>query len=743
MSKEFQFKGTVLTQRFSSDTYKIYTISVNRKVYPNLQSNKNNEFVIVGNLPTLIPNVEYDIVATVEINKNFGIQYKVKNCRRDKPTDVDSARSFLEEVLTESQAKTLLSVYPNIVDKVIKNDLDDINLDLLFKIGEATFDKIKKKIIENFCLIDLVDKFGGLIDMSIIKKLYDQYTNVKVIEVQLKRDPYRCLCELSRVGFKTADSILLNIQELNRKNPDKYKFNFDYELKFSPQRMKSCLVHILEENEKRGNTKMTLKEARQECGKLVPECIDLFVTTIKESNKDIHVDIENKLISTKTAYDTEIEIANFVKNINKKPIRWNINTEIYREIENMSMTDEQLSTLDVMCESNIAILTAPAGSGKSASVKALLNMLEDNDLTYRLMTPTGASSKVLEDYVNRKTGTIHRQLEYNPSKETIWGYNKDNKIKEDVVVVDEFSMTDIYLFKHIIDAIDINKTKLLMVFDPYQLPSVSCGNIAQDLLSSKVVPTVFLTKIFRYAEGGLMQVATSVRNGEKFLPNNFKGNKVFGTKKDFIYSELEQESIPKQVLKIYKKLLDDGYSPQDIMVLSSQNKGDYGTKSINKTIQQMIQRECKTNFVMRGDVKFHKNDKVIQIVNNYKAKKPDNNETQIFNGNTGIITEIRFNELISDFDDDNIKYEKEDLNQIELGYSITTHKSQGASAKQVIVICPKAHTFMMNSNLLYVAFTRAKERVYCVGNINTINSAIKKKENLNRSTWLQQLLKTN
>lgn len=737
-----EFRGIVETCRYNSETFKIYTVNVNKEIYPKLETNKNNEVVIVGNIPSLVPNVEYEIKAITEVNKNFGIQYKVQHIRRDKPTEVNSTKSFLEELLTENQARVLLEVYPNIIDKVVKNDLDDIDLSLLKGIGDSTFANIKTKIIENFCLIDLVDKFGGLIDMSIIKKLYDKYTNVKIIERELKRNPYNCLCQLSRVGFKTADGVLLNIEKMNKENPSQYKFKFDNELKYSVERMRSCLNYILEENESSGNTRMTLKEAREKCGKLVPECIDMFVKVIKEHNDLFYVDLENKLISTKNSYQTEYKIANFVKGMISNPIKWNINSEIYREVEDMNMTDEQLQTLDMMCENNIGILTAPAGSGKSASVKALLNMLEDNKKTYTLMTPTGASSKVLGDYSKRPCGTIHRQLEFNPMREgSPWGYNENNKLTTDVVIIDEFSMVDIFLFNNLINAIDLTKTKLLMVFDPYQLPSVACGNIAQDLLSSKIVPTVFLSKIFRYAEGGLMKVVTSIRNSEKFLPSDFKGNYIFGTKKDFIYSELYQEYIPKQVLKVYSKLLQDNYDLQDIMVLSSQNKGDYGTKALNTSIQYLLQKGKKNNFVMRGDTKFYKGDKVIQVVNNYKAKDVYNDEKQVFNGNTGIVVGVRYNTIEVEFDNQTLVYEKEDLNQLELGYCISIHKSQGSSAKQVIVVSPKAHTFMLNSNLLYVAGTRAKERVYMIGNISTINSSIKKKENFNRDTWLQNLLK--
>lgn len=738
--KEFKFKAKVIKNRFNSDDFKIYVVDINTKIYKDIKSNKNKEFIIVGNTPNLIPNVEYDIIATEDINKNFGYQYKVKTIRRDKPTDYNSSKSFLEEILTQKQTEVLLEAYPDIIDRIIKNNLDDIDLSKTKGIKEKTFEDIKGKVIDNFCLIDLVDTFGGLIEISIIKKLYDTYSNISIIKKKLKQEPYKCLCKLSRVGFKTADSILLNLEEQSKENPD--KFTFDFDLKVSKQRMKACLVYILEKNEETGDTIMTLKEARKECGKLVPQCINLFVDVIKENGEDIYVDLDNKTISTRKAHDTESNIKFMIDAMTKENVcynEWTCNYELYREVDGMNMTDEQISTLPTVCNNNITLLTAPAGSGKSASVQALLNMLDDIGKTYTLMTPTGASSKVLQEYTKRNCGTIHRQLKYNPSSDPKWHYNKNNKIDTDIVIIDEFSMVGIYLFNHVLEAIDIRKTKLLLVFDPYQLPSVECGNVAQDFINNNNITTIYLSKIFRYNEGGLMQIATCIRNSEPFLPNNFIGSKVFGSKKDFAFLNIEDSKIPKQILGIYKKLLNDGYKIEDIMILSSQNKGNYGTKTINKIIQTFRQSINKTNFIMRGDTKFHKGDKVIQIINNYKALTPTEEETEIFNGNTGVVVRVGFDDIDVDFGDRIIQYTKQELNQIELGYCISIHRSQGDSCKQVVVISPKSHTFMLNSNLLYVAVTRAKERVFMIGNIQTVNSAIKKKENLTRNTFLKQI----
>lgn len=678
----------------------------------------------------------YDVICIKEMNKKFGIQYKLKNMMIDVPKDKDSSRIFLYEIISENQADVLLDAYPDIINKIIKNDLKDIDFDKTKGIKEVTFSKIKKKVIENFVLIDIVNLFDGCVTMSTIKKMYEKYTSVELLKNKLSKNPYKCLCGISRVGFKSADEILLRMENSKSKN-----IEFDEDLRSSKQRMLACIDYILLNNESNGNTQLDIKELRIESYKLTPECIGHFVDIIKNEENMIYVDYDNKIVSRKVTHDAEVYIAKVLKNAVKVNNKWYFKTELYRDCNNVSLTDEQLNSLDNLCNYNVSIVTASAGSGKSMSVKNMISMLEDNGKTFLLCTPTGKSSEVLGDYCDRDAGTIHRQLDYNPAnKNGGWGYNEENKLTVDVVFIDEFGMTDVYLMQNLLKAIDVNKTKIVLVFDSYQLSSVGCGNIAHDILTSKVIPTTILTKIFRYNEGGLMQVATKIRNSEKFLDSDFKDTKIFGSNKDFIYSETFQMKIIQKTIKIYNKLIKEGYKIEDILILVAQNKGDYGTKAINASIQKSVQQGKNNRFIMRGKDKFYKGDKVIQICNNYKAMTPLFDKEHVYNGNTGIIIDVDYNFVTVDFGNKQILYKKEELNQLELGYCISIHKSQGSQAKQVIVLSPKSHTFMLNSNLLYVAVTRAKERVFMLGNIITINSCIKKKENLNRKTCLKDLI---
>ena len=742
MEDNIIFKGIIIRCRYNSENFKIYVVDVNSEEYPDIKKNKEGKVIVVGDLPTLVTNVEYEFEGKREYNSKFGNQYKITNIKQEAPKDVDSVKSFLENIIAPSYVKTLLSVYPNIVDKIIKNDIEDIDFSKLKGIKEKTFNDIKNKIIENYCLIGLVGKYGGVISMNMIKKLYETYKSTALIEEKLAKKPYSCLCRISRVGFKTADEILLKLEESG-------KIKFEEPLRQSKQRMIACYEFQLQQNELNGNTLMGIKELRESCGKLTPECINYFVDCIKEDNKRVYVDMDNKVVGLKQTMDKELYIYNKLKNMseikNLNSRKWLCESENYRDLGGFNLTDEQLNTINVICENNIEILTACGGAGKSSSVEALLKMCDDNSITYKLMTPTGASSKVLASYTKRECKTIHRGLEFKPTKEgeNPWGLNRENKIKEDLVIIDEFSMVDVDLFYRVLDAIDVNITKLLLVFDPYQLPSVGCGNLAQDLLSFDFIPVNRLTKIFRYGEGGLMNVATSVRNSEPFIKlKSGSTHQIFGDKKDFIYYERKDRQVLDTLKKIYEKLLND-YNIEDIMVLASQNKGEYGTVAINNMIQYMLQKDKNNKFIMRGETKFFEGDKVIQTKNNYRARplganiEDEGDVYPVFNGNSGIIEKVYFDSIVIDFDGTLIKYTKEELGQIELGYCISIHRSQGNSSKQVIVVTPRQHSFMLNSNLIYVGYTRAKERVFAIGDMITIHRSIKKKENLNRDTWLK------
>lgn len=740
-NNELKFKGKVIKNIYSSEDFKTYAVDVNKEEYPFIKFTKYGNCTITGNLHSLSVGEEYDFTC-IEQNNQYGYSYKVVNIRKDKPRNEQDVYLFLQEFLTFNQASEVYREYPTIIDMVLNGEDDKIDLSKLHGIGKYTFENIKEKIINNYMLFDLVAEFGNVLSISIIKKLYDKFVSVEKLRTELRVRPYSALTQISRVGFKLADTMLLKLEKEG-------KLQFSSDLKTSKDRCMACMTYLLEKNEEEGNTRMSIPELRKQVLKLCPACAHHFVDCIN-GNKDIYYSKETMDIALMSTYQTELKIAITILDGLKKKQVWNIDWESYRDKGEFPLSDEQLSSLGKICNEQIVILCGFAGSGKTATTNTLIKLLEDNNKTYMLVSPTGRASKVLSGYTARPAGTVHRQYKYNPKDG--WGYNEENKVDVDMVICDESSMADIFLFLHLLEGIDFNKTKLFIIGDPAQLCSVSAGNVLNDLISSNVIPTTTLSKIFRYSDGGLMQVATDTRNGKTFLKEKTEGFQFFGNNKDYAFLQCSNENIIKRAVALYEKLLQQGYKPEDIMVLTSQNKGDYGTIEINRQLQKVANKNYGSNKNMKiGDSIYYLDDLTMQIQNNYKAIVyneddfgfSDEIQTLIANGELGVIKDIDSSHVVIDFDGTLIRYKKEDMQNVTAGYCLTTHKSQGGSAKIVVFLTPSAHTFMLSSNLLYVGMTRTREKCFHLGDMATVNRAIKKKENVNRNTFLCNMLKTN
>ena len=715
----------------------MYALNINGNEFPDIKLSKYGNASIVGEIHDLGVGIEYEVKAIEQLNKN-GYNYKVINIRREKPANIYDMSFFLNEILTQKQAEILYSVYPNIVELVMQNKEMEIDLGRLKGIKEFTFNKIKEKIVENFCLAELVNEFQGLINLPMLKKLYTKYTSVQRIKSKLRKDPYKCLCGLARVGFKTADSLLLELEKGS-------VIDFDEELKVSSMRCLSCMLYLLEENEKDGHTIMSILELRNQCAKLVPACANHFVECMK--NSSIHYDKKKMIVALDATYKIEQSIVNDLEKGLKNNTAWDFDIEEFRGVNGCKLSDEQIKILELICKNNICILNGAAGCGKSFSSQAVINMLKKHKKTFKLFSPTGRAAKVLSEYTKEEATTIHRGLGYMPPD--IWSFNKEYKMSCDVLAIDEFSMTDIFLFRHVMDALDLSKTKLLLIGDNAQLPSVACGNLLHDMMESGIIPTVTLSKVFRYGEGGLMKVATDVRLGEKYLYNIDEKITYFGENKDYAFVNCDSSYIIKNAIAIYQKLITQGLQPSDIQVLTAYKKGEYGSIAINNHLQKIAnQNYGSSNNIKVGDLLYYENDLVMQNVNNYHAKlfngfnqMEESEETFIANGETGVIKEVYQSYVIIDFDGIVVKYYRNDMQMISLGYSMSIHKSQGSNARVVILLTPSSHKFMLNSNLLYVGLTRMREKCFHLGDISTVNLAIKKKANLIRNTSAQLLFK--
>lgn len=744
-SDEVKFSGKVVRNMYSNNDYKIYALMVDTSKYNNVKLNSYGNVSIVGEMQDLEPNIEYTIVATEE-NSKYGISYKVKNVSMNRPSTLEETYSFLCEILTYNQAKTLFEHYPDIVDMVIEHKTDEIDFKLLKGIGEKTFNKIKNKIIQNYAFMEIIAEFKGLVTISVVRKLYNKYSSTELIRKKLMKEPYYCLTSLSGISFKTADTMLLDFDREGI-------IDFGYDLKSSKQRCLACVHHVLLENQNDGNTKMGLIELKHQVEALVPKASEHFVDCLKD--KSIYFDKNTCSVSKSNTFYDEAYITYMLMDALKVENKWDasqLDMNQYKKLDDFDLSDEQYSLLEKVINNNVVILNGSAGTGKSSSTLALIKMINDLHKSKLLIAPSGRAAKVLASYTGEKASTIHRGLAYMPPNQ--WRFNLKNKLSYDIVVIDEFSMCDLFIFKKVIDAIDFTKTKLLLIGDNAQLPSIQCGNILHDLMRSNKIPTITLSKVFRYSDGGLMKVATDVRMGKKYIDSLDSKVTVLGDNKDYAF--IQSNNTLKDLLGLYSKLLKS-YNPEDIEVLSCYNKGDLGTININNYLQK-IANPNGVSCLKTNRFRFLEGDIVIQTANNYNATPfiehnidyivntefddNDKDETFIANGELGIITKVdEYNEIVYiDFDGTKVIYNKDDMMNVSLGYSISIHKSQGSSSKVIILITPSEHTFMLNSNIIYVGLTRMKERCYHIGNIETVNKSIKKKVNYNRDTWMQSLL---
>lgn len=742
VSMPVEFKGTVVRQIYDRENFKVYAFAVDPKAFPTVKQNQYQNVSVHGDMPNLDMGTEYTVVATEETGK-YGVGYKVFNIRRDAPSTETDILSFLSEVLTEKQAKTLYSAYPNIIDKARRDQLTDIDLSKLNGIGEKTFHAIVRKIKDSFYLFDMIAEFRNIISISIMKKLYNLCPSIDRLKEKLLEKPYTTLMQVSGVGFKSADAMVIKLQEEN-------VLPFDCDIKTSVDRCLSCIVYILQENEDSGNTRMPLAGLRSECFKMAPECSGHFADAIRS---DIIYSDKNSLdVALMRTYETECAIAKEVVNglMNKNNI-WNYDLEKYRNVDGATLSNEQMAGISNLCRYPVSILNGFAGSGKSFSVKAILKMLKENHKSFKLLSPTGRAAKVLAAYANEPASTIHRGLGYMPPD--TWAYHKDCKLDTDVVIIDEFSMVDIWLFARVLDAIDFNKTKLMLIGDSAQIPSVSCGNLLHDFIASKVIPTTTLTRVFRYNDGGLAKIATDVRNQKPYLnPSMSRKMTVFGFNKDYVFVDMRSDNIPQSVVALYRKLLDKGIAVENIQVITAKNIGTCGAVSLNNAIQKVANPNYGSeNHMIVQETTYYENDLVIQKSNNYKAKIYDESgkgfdwdeeaETVfVANGETGVVQKIAPKFIVIKFGNILVRYDQDDMNSVGLGYAMTTHKSQGGSCDHVILCTSKSDVYMLNSNLLYTGLTRMKKKCYHLGEIRTVNLAIKKKADFNRRTFVKQLL---
>ena len=521
--------------------------------------------------------------------------------------------------------------------------------------------------------------------------------NLKQFRADLQANPYHVFVDICDMSFTYADTITMRCHHAN---PDAYC------------RCQYAAYAVLQKNELEGNTRMTDAELARCVNEVAHKAMPHIVDIVK-NDPLIHYEPSRHLVAFEQTYQDELLIADHLKErlARHEPIDHDI--EQYRHDGDMELTDEQMAALRMVLDNDVCMLNGQAGSGKSQTTKAILDMLDNFDKSYVCLTPTGISSKILRQYTGRSASTIHMFL--------------TNVRKPDYVLIDESSMVSIHLLAVLLSQIGY-EPKLIFIADNSQLASIQCGSLVQNMIDSGLIPRVALTKIFRYNSSGIVTIATDIRHGScDHLTADFP---------DYLFVPEDENDPIGQVVEQYDRLIADGYSIDDIVVLCPFNKR-VGADAINAAISAKYNH----NEPVRKNSAIKLGDKVLNCKNNYHGGGKDD---MIANGDVGYLRFIGYdyrtktNTVAVEFAD-GIK-NVGSLSVLKQAYAMSTHKSQGSSAKAVIVLIDPMHGFMLSRNLLYTAVTRARERLVIVGDADTIMRGIRVEENMRRNTWLKEML---
>lgn len=390
-------------------------------------------------------------------------------------------------------------------------------------------------------------------------------------------------------------------------------------------------------------------------------------------------------------------------------------------------------------------------SGKTMSIHNLITLMEDNNLSYTLLSSTGKASRVLSENTHRTASTIHKRC-------------YQGKITSDVVIIDEFGMVNLDTFIMLLNSIDNDKIKIILVGDNAQLSAIGLSKIFEDLIKSEKVPVTMLTEVFRYKSNGSLFVATNVRQGKSFFEDkeNVKNNNgIYSVGNNYKFIEKQDDEVFDEVIKQYMSLLNKGINKKDILVLSPFNKGDMGTYAINNAIQAEINppkvnEQYHTRKINNNTIIFRTGDLVINTKNDYHAvsekayremieyglHEEDVEDSVVVNGQIGIIREVVENGLIIQYDEELIYVSKSKLNNLLLGYAISSHKSQGSGSNYVISIVSNQHKKMLSRGLLYVMDTRCKKACIDIGQVEAFETGLKVVDNDLKNTFLLELMLT-
>ncbi len=691
-------------------------------------SDEPGPFAIIGHLGRVTPGEMLRLTGSWVTHPKYGRQFLVETCDRVMPATINGIRRYLSSGMIKGVGDVLAGrMVEAFGEKVL--DILETEPERLLAV-EGVGRKKLKEIKESW---DAQHEVRSLmlflqthdIPTTYAGKIFKLYGNAA--QARIQANPYELAYEIRGIGFKTADNMALRLGFA----PD------------SPQRVQAALVYVLFTMGDQGHM-FAPKDALFErtaamLGEVSCEVLEEGLGALEELKR---VKVEalaaqniESAVYLRHFYALEVEIAQRLRDLATHPgagLRGKVEKLLPRlESEaRLQLSPEQRQAAVDACANKVFVITGGPGTGKTTITRMVVTALDKLSLKVKLAAPTGRAAKRLAEATGFPAATLHRLLQSTPDGSFALG--EDNKLKTDVLLVDEASMLDARLCAHMLRALPWT-ARLILVGDADQLPSVGAGNVLGDILGSQAVGSARLTRIFRQAQQSMI-VVNAHRINQGLFPQAASKPP---PEADFFWVEQDDPAIVRDMIaglvcdripRVY------GLDPmRDVQVLSPMHKGEAGTQALNETLRARL--NPKGPEVVRGSVRFRLGDRVLQTKNDY--------EKDVFNGDLGNIVDVDpgEGEVLVSFDGRSVAYDRTELDELAPAYAISIHKSQGSEYPAVVVPLLTQHYVMLRRNLIYTALTRAKRLAVLIGSRRALNLGLRNAGGERRYTHLNYRLR--
>lgn len=659
-------------------------------------------------------------------DKNHGLQFKCKELVTKQPATLEGIEKYLASGLIKGIGK----VYAARMIKEFKEEVFDVienhpeRLSDVDGIGKKRKDIIKRswdtqKIIREIMIF--LQSNG--VSTSLASKIYKSYGD-KAIDL-VKQNPYQLAKDIRGIGFISADRIASNLGIVGDSDR-RIEAGIDYTLMIASEQEGHCGLEVSNLQERVISELGLERKSENKITAIITKKIS------DNSLKSEYIE-QQPFVFLPPYYIYESWLAEKLIALSDEKASYNIENidsaiDWVQKKLSINLADGQKKALIDVLNNKVSVITGGPGTGKTTLVKSIITILRAKKLRIKLASPTGKAAKRLSESTGMEAFTIHRLLEFQPGK-GCFKFNEEENLDCDVLILDESSMVDVKLMYNLLKSLP-DSASFIAIGDIDQLPSIGAGEVLRDMIISNRVCVAKLTEIFRQAEtSDIIKNAYRVNSGLMPLYDNSDNT-------DFFFIESDKERIPELVVELLLKRIPKkfGYDFfKQIQILCPMNRGISGGRNLNVEIQKLL-RSDSSEFVTKYGYHYYVGDKVMQIENNY--------DLEVYNGEIGFITAIdqENQEVTIQFDENLVKYEFIDLDQVVLSYATTIHKSQGSEYDCIILPISMQSYLMLERNLIYTGITRGKKLVVLVGEKKALAIAVKKSRKEVRHTRLKFLL---